>query len=116
MKKTKIKPISEKRRVQLRDFLSLRIYLTDQCKNKSELSGKEPDWQSGFLVEAHHITGRTGKRLLDPFNIIMLTRDEHSIENDHKEGCHTKEELREIVYNIRKKQGFEQEGKDDRDR
>ena len=109
MKKTKIKPISEKRRIQLGDFLTLRIRLTDLCKNKSELSNEKPDWQSGFLVEAHHITNRIGKQLLNPFGIIMLTRDEHTIEQQHKEGCHTKEELLNLIRDVRISQGFKED-------
>ena len=101
-----IKPISDKRKAQMPEYNSLVVQLTKLCGNKSELSSNAPDWQSAFRVDPHHIRGRIGKLFLDPFNLICLTRDEHAIENDHREGCHTKEQLEQIVYPIRIKQGF----------
>jgi len=78
--------------------------LRQLCGNRSELSGANPYWQSDFIVEPHHIEGRTGKRLLDPFNIIMLTRPEH----DTIRRTHTREELLTLVRDIRIKQGFKE--------
>jgi hypothetical protein len=86
-------------------YTKLRRY----CHNRSELSGKRPDWRSDGFVEPHHIDGRIGDRLLDPFNLIMLTADEHDTEQQHRPGCHTKEELFNIVRPIRLKQGFKEE-------
>ena len=85
------------------------------CGNRSELNvagklPKNPDWQTHWVVEPHHIRGRIGRRFLDPFNIIMLTRNEHTIENDHKQGCHTPEELECLVRDIRISQGYQEEG------
>lgn len=82
------------------------VELRRMCGNKSELSGANPDYQSGYLIEPHHIRGRIGKRFLNPFNIILLTRFEHTIENDHKQGCHTPEELERIVKPLRISQGY----------
>lgn len=114
MRKTMIKrhkgipPISKRRKAELREYYILENKLRQLCGNKSELSGAYADWQTHWNVEGHHITGRNGKRLLDPFNIIMLVRDEHTIEQRYLEGCHTEEELLAIVRPIRIKQGFEE--------
>ena len=103
----RMKPISEKRQAQLKEYYALVVKLSRWCHNRSELSGNRPtEWQAGFRVEPHHILGRRGKQLLDPFGIIMLTATEHAREQQYKEGCHTKEELLNIVKPIRIKQGF----------
>ena len=107
MKQTRLRPISKKRRVELVKYLPLIEKLRRLCSNRSELSGDIPDWQSNFNVEPHHIEGRIGKRLLDPFNIIMLTRTEHDIEEGkikgEKQGV---DKLKNLVWEIRSKQGF----------
>ena len=100
--------ISKKRLLEMPIYNVLIVELRELCGNISELSGTKPDWQSGYLVEPHHIGGRIGKKFLNPFNIIMLTRTEHDIENDYKEGCYTKEELLNIVKPIRIKQGYKE--------
>jgi hypothetical protein len=87
-------------------YTKLRRY----CHNRSELSGKRSDWRSGGFVSPHHIGGRIGDRLLDPFGIMMMTAEEHDIETNHLPGCHTKEELLAIVRPIRLAQGFKEEG------
>ncbi len=90
------------RLVVLRDLITkLRAY----SHNKSELSGNEPNWQSSWLVEPHHIIGRNGNKLLDPFNIILLTRDEHLVEQSNM-SFERKNELLELIKPIRKQQGF----------
>jgi len=101
--------ISPKQQRLVRKLADLVTTLRRFCHNRSELSDKKPDWQSDRIVEPHHIDGRVGDRLLDPFNLIMLTRDEHTTEQEHKPGCHTKEELLAIVRPIRLKQGFKEE-------
>ncbi len=73
--------------------------------NRSELSGELPDWQSGGIVEAHHINGRIGTALIDSFNIIFVTRDEHN-EIHASNTWERKQELLEIVRPIRIKQGI----------
>lgn len=104
MKQTRIPPISKKRKIELEKYYPLIEELRRLCDNRSELSGHYPDWQSKFLLEPHHIEGRIGKLLLDPFNIIMLTRTEH----DTIRQAHTKEELLTLVREIRIKQGFKE--------
>ena len=111
MRKTPLKRVSKKLQTKLPEYYKLVGKLRELCDNKSELSSNKPDWMSNYLVEPHHINGRTGKRLLDPFNIIMLRRDEHDIEEGKIPGTNLfpkvgKEKLTQIVYDIRIKQGF----------
>jgi len=90
----------------MKDYKALVEKLRGLCSNKSELSGLTPNWQSEFIVDPHHITDRIGKNLIDPYNIIMLTREEH--EAIHKvNNYQRKQELLEFIREIRQKQGFE---------
>ena len=73
--------------------------------NRSELSGELPDWQSGGIVEAHHINGRIGTALIDPFYIIFVTREEHAEIHAHN-SYERKQELLATVEPIRKAQGY----------
>ncbi len=104
MKQTPIKRVSDKRAGQLIEYHALIKKLRGLCDNKSELSGKEPNWRR--IAEPHHIDHRENERLLNPFGIIMLLRREHEIEQQHLPGCHTKEYLLALVHGIRIKQGF----------
>ena len=106
MKRTKFNPTSKKRQALLPEYIALRDRLREGCNNKCELSGDLPNWESDFKVEPHHILGTDGGLLVDPFNIIMLTRPRHTVEQEHREGCHTKEGLLAIVKPIRIKQGY----------
>lgn len=107
IRQTRLRPISKKRTEEMREYSPLIEALCKLCDNRSELSGTLPDWQSNWKVEPHHIEGRSGKRLLDPFNIIMLTRTEHDIEEGKIKGeKHSVNELKDLVREIRSKQGF----------
>jgi len=108
MKKTPLKPVSKKRQPQMREYIKLIKRLRHLCENKSELSGQNPDWQNHWQVDPHHISGRIGDRLLDPFNIILLTRIEHDRQEGKINGQKplSKEELYRIVYPLRIAQGF----------
>ncbi len=108
MKRTEIKKRSNKMVSKLAEYHKLIERLTSACHNRSELSGDAPTWESEWMVEPHHITGRDGDRLLDVWNVIMLTRNEHTIEQQHLPGCHTKEYLLELVREIRTRQGFKE--------
>ena len=102
-----LKPFSKKRQVQMVEYSELIKNLRLLCNNKSELSGGKPDWQSQFLVEPHHIDRRNGDKLLNPFNIILLTRVEHDIQEGKINGQKlSKEELYAIIYPLRISQGF----------
>ncbi|MCK9369913.1 hypothetical protein M0R04_08415 [Candidatus Dojkabacteria bacterium] len=67
---------------------------------KSELKGINT-----AHIESHHITGRIGKRLLNPFNIVMLSGTQHFIEQAHM-SYERKQELLALIKPIRLKQGF----------
>ncbi len=106
MKRTPLKRVSVKRAHQLIEYHALVDKLRALCNNRSELSGDKPDWTSNFQVEPHHLDGRENERLLDPFNIILITREEHTTQEDEIWGCHTKEYLLKLVRKIRLAQGF----------
>lgn len=106
--RAKIKPVSKKRAKQMTEYDKLVIKLRWLCDNKSELSGGYPCYLSDFKIEPHHIDGREGKLLLNPFNIIMLTRTEHIYIQEHN-TIENKQELLDIVKAIRLKQGFKVE-------
>jgi len=110
MKRTRIKSISEKRKAEMAEYKQLEKKLRILCGNRSELSGDYADWRTHWDVEGHHINGRNGKRLLDPFNIIMLTRHEHDREegNIRGEPPTDPQKLLEIVRKIRIAQGFKE--------
>lgn len=106
MRRTKLRPISQKRAAQLPEYNALIKKLRTLCGNKSELDGSKPDWQSGYVVDPHHILGR-GKHFLDPFSIIMLTRTQHDTEEGKIKGVKYGEALLlKLVQAIRIKQGF----------
>jgi len=91
----------------MREYSELIKKLRLLCNNRSELSGGKPGWQSQFLIDPHHIDRRNGDRLLDPFNIILLTRTEHDIQEGKINGQKlSKEALYAIVYPLRMTQGF----------
>lgn len=107
MKRTPLRRISTKRATQLSKLNQLTERLHMLCNNHSELSGLPPDWQSNWKVEPHHLQGRIGKLLLDPFNIIMLTRTEHDTEEGKIKGEKMgKEKLLGIVRELRARRGF----------
>lgn len=106
--KTGLKPFSKKRAKQMIEYDKLVIKLRYLCDNKSELSGAYPCYLSDFKIDPHHIDGREGKLLLNPFNIICLTRTEHSYIQEHN-TTEKKQELLAIVKKIRLSQGFKEE-------
>jgi hypothetical protein len=103
----RLSPISKKTAAEFPKYLALTQKLRELCDNKSEIDSSNPDWQSEWKVEPHHIQGRDGDLFLDPFNIIMLTRTQHDIEQGQIPGQKVgKEKLLAIVYDLRIKQGF----------
>jgi hypothetical protein len=103
----RLNPISKKLLGEYPIYRQLIARLRELCDNKSELDGSNPDWQSSFRVDPHHINGRDGDLFLDPFNIIMLTRHQHDIEGGQIPGEKVgKEKLLATVYALRIKQGF----------
>lgn len=111
LKQSRLKPVSAKRKAQMLEYEILKTKLRNLCGNKSELSGNNPTWESDFVVEPHHIDKRFGKRLLNPFFIIMLTRSEHDIQEGKVRGEKvSRERLLRIVLPLRISQGFRPEG------
>jgi hypothetical protein len=103
--RAKIKPISDKMTILLREYNLLINKLRYLCNNQSELDGAYACYLSDFKVEPHHIGGRVGKLLLNPFNIIMLNRTQHTYYQEHNTQ-ENKQKLLDIVKLIRIKQGF----------
>ena len=110
MRRTKLNSMSPKRRKEMPKYYKLIKKLRGLCENRSEISGNPPDWQSDYLVEPHHIGGRNGHLLMDPFNIIMVTRPEHDAEETKIKPATLpkigREKLFEIIEGIRIRQGF----------
>jgi len=101
-----IRQVSKKRKEKLPEYNKLVGKLRTLCGNKSELSGDKPNWQFSFKVEPHHVCGRTGPMLTDPFNIIMLTSPEHQAQDGN--SWEDKLKLLALIRPIRLKQGFKQ--------
>ena len=101
---SRMRPVSKKMKARLLEYHALVEKLRSECNNRSELSGDKGCWRTNFSVEPHHIMGRTGKRLTDVFNILMVTRSEHDAQdgNNHQ----AKQKLLEYIRPIREKQGY----------
>ena len=107
-----MRQVSVKRQAQLADYYALVASLKIYCGCRSELSGKKCFVSE---IQPHHIRGRRGKLVYDPFNIILLADDEH-LGDDGIQKHNTwerKQELLAIVKPIRISQGFKEEGKHD---
>ena len=94
-------------KAKLPEYTALVKELRDGCGNRSELSGDMADWRSDGHVEPHHIDGRNGKRLTDPFNIILVNRSEHLV-IEESNGWEAKQKLKEYIRPIRIKQGYKE--------
>ena len=101
----KLKPISDKMAKKLPTYRALINELRRKCGNRSELSGEMGDWRTVFRVEPHHIKGRVGKHLTNPFEILMCTRTEHLEEEAHK-TTERKQELLDFIRPRRIAQGY----------
>ena len=107
LRRKKLNPISKKRQTIMLEYHVLIEKLRDLCGNVSELSGARPDWSSDYKVDPHHIGGREGTLLLDPFEIIMLVRNEHLVEQGQIPGDKKgKDYLLWLVKSIRSRQGW----------
>ena len=101
----RIRQISKKRQKELPAYNKLINKLGTLCGNKSELSGDKPNWQFNYKVVPHHIMGRAGPMLSDPFNIIILTPPEHDAQDGNNND--DKMKLLAFIRPIRIAQGFE---------
>ena len=104
LKRRPLKPISDKRKGETAEYNKLKAKLIlDRWRGfyfESELNGvltKE--------VEPHHIDHRENARLVNPFNIIILSHSQHEFEGAHH-SFERIQELKAIVKEIRIKQGF----------
>ena len=97
-----VKRISDKRAAQLAEYHKVLTQIGGGWQKTSDLSGKWPG-------VPHHIYGRRGELLYDPFNIIYLTPEEHTDGQDavHKHNTpELKAKLAGIVKEIRERQGW----------
>jgi hypothetical protein len=110
LKRRPIKRVSDKRKAQNTAYLTLKARLLWDCMCfgggftfKSELNGELTDH-----VELHHIDKRNGARLFDPFNIIVVTPEQHCYEQAHHSFSRI-QELKAIVRPIRLAQDFKEQ-------
>jgi hypothetical protein len=94
-----LRRVSPKRAAQLIEYGLLKTKLLYLARGRSELSGKKG------RLEPHHIDGRRGLRLVNPFNIIMITHAEHRWLQSHN-TYEQRRRLRGIIRTLREKQGF----------
>ena len=104
-----MKRISDKRAAQLADYDKLISNLAAFALYRTELEEAPSVWNPTARLEAHHIDGRRGDRLLDPFNIIIVTAEQHREIHQHN-TWEQKQKLLALVKEIRLRQGFSQEG------
>lgn len=106
LKRRPLKPISDKRKDENAEYNKLKAKLIlDRWRGfyfESELNGvltKE--------VEPHHIDHRENARLLNPFNIIIISGSQHTWEGDHH-SFERIQQLKAIVRPIRIAQGYKE--------
>lgn len=72
MKRSPLKPVSDKRQAQLREYTKLRRNFLKACP-VCEVCQKGKSW------DIHHKAGRIGKRLLDQFYWLAVCRTCHDL-------------------------------------
>lgn len=97
--------ISGKQQEEIRAYNKLRLDLLQRAGFKSELSGQPESAEWGGNLEIHHISGRIGKRMLDPFNLIILTAKEHWLAQETM-SWENKRALLNYIRPVRLAQGF----------
>lgn len=103
-----MRSVSPKHKQELREYNKIREKIMGLAGFKSELSGIPDTGTIEGALEIHHITGRIGQRLINPFNLILLTHSEHFVCQDTMSWEH-KQELLEYIRPIRLAQGFKLE-------
>ena len=105
-----MKKVSDKRRLELAEYKVVVAKLLDLSRGFSELPPNK--YVGREYLNPHHIYGRRGWHLTDPFNIILTGGNEHTGDNGIQ--AHNTPELKAklagIVKEIRLRQGFTQEG------
>lgn len=102
MKRTPLKRVSKKQAAENAELGKLVNELRQKAGGRSELTGK-----FYLHLDPHHFGGR-GKNLCNPFTIVMCSRPEHNEEQKHMSYKH-KQELRDLVRQIRIRQGYREE-------
>jgi hypothetical protein len=114
--RTALRAVSQKRQAQntdykimLEDLLARAGYHCEWCGWSGRL------WYDEFGniktdLQIHHIDNRYGKRLINPFNAIILHEDEHE-RFQHKNNWEVRQALLMWVRGLRLEQGFIEEGK-----
>lgn len=103
-----ISPVSRKHAADLREYNKIRNRLMELSGGKSEISGQSSKRTIEDTLSPHHITGRIGRRLLNPFNIVICLEREHWIWQDAM-SWENKLTLLALVEPIRLSQGFKKE-------
>lgn len=108
LKKTPFKKISKKLADKMPEYRALVKRLQGlNGGNRSELTGAPATIISGFRLDPHHIQGKIGALLTNPFNIILVTREEHGAIEEER-SPHTKEFMLALVRERRLAQGFKE--------
>lgn len=105
--RTYLKRVSPKRAPKLRTYNAVRDRLIELCKGKSELSGNQASNSIENSLSSHHILGRGGQRLVNPFNIIILLEKEHWVAQENM-SWEAKQALLAFIKPIRIAQGFKE--------
>jgi hypothetical protein len=80
--------------------------LRDLCGDKSELQGVMTYKRNSHNTEPHHLKGRHGKHLINPFEILMCYANQHDYRQKHLKE--TRETDLQLVREIRLRQGFKE--------
>jgi hypothetical protein len=104
-KRTPLKVVSPKHSRHLRTYNEVRGRLLELAGGKSELSGIQGDNSISGRLSPHHITGRGGAKLTNPFNIIWLLEREHWIAQSEM-SWENKQTLLDFIKPVRISQGF----------
>lgn len=105
--RTYLKRISPKRAPKLRSYNAVRDRLIELSGGKSELSVIPFDDTIPGKVSPHHILGRAGARLTNPFGIIIARECEHWVMQAEM-SWDKKQELLAFIKPIRIAQGFKE--------
>lgn len=106
MKQSPIRAVSTKRAAQNTEYRWLCQFLDRETPYACEWCGNT--WCGEIGIENHHIDGRRGARLLDPFNIIRLCRRCHTVFQAHN-SWEVRQALKLWVRPLRLAQGFKDE-------
>jgi hypothetical protein len=108
MKPTALRQVSVKRAAQTREYNRIRAFIIASTHGYSEYTGLKATTQELVI---HHIDGRRGLRLLDPFNMIVVKQEPEHVELGKCHNYEQIQELKKIVRPIRLAQGFKEAGK-----